>query len=129
MTPFLVQLLNSWTFFVYPDSYWITMVIIGIWTISLPLNSYDGIRTVIAMKSSINIINFMMGSLFNNANINFGPTYQNSHTANSINIGNNIYIGDNGLIVSKTTNKGHHNQLFKDNGSDSEGGDEGTNPS
>ena len=64
----------------------------------------------------------MMGSLFNNANINYGPSLQNSHTANSINIGNNIYIGDNGLIISKTINKGHHNQLFKTNSGDGEGG-------
>jgi len=36
----------------------------------------------------------MVNSLSNNANINFGPTYQNSHTANSTIIGSNFNYGD-----------------------------------
>ncbi|MCM3729624.1 spore germination protein [Neobacillus cucumis] len=70
------------------------------------------------MKFFINITNFIVDNLSNNANINYGPTYQNSHTANSTIIGSNINIGDNGTIVSKIINKGNQTLLPKE--SDSE---------
>ena len=70
------------------------------------------------MKFFINITNFIVDNLSNNANINYGPTYQNSHTANSTIIGSNINIGDNATIVSKIINKGNQTTLPKE--SDSE---------
>ena len=54
------------------------------------------------MNCSIKIGNFMVNSLSNNANINFGPTYQNSHTANSTIIGSNFNYGDHCTNSSKT---------------------------
>jgi hypothetical protein len=57
------------------------------------------------MESYIHITHFTVDNLSTNANINFGPTYQNSHTANFTVIGSNINIGDNGTIVSKIINK------------------------
>ncbi|RLQ96179.1 spore germination protein [Falsibacillus albus] len=42
----------------------------------------------------INVGSIIVDNISNNANINFGPTYQNSHTANSIIIGSCISIGD-----------------------------------
>ncbi|WP_114744635.1 spore germination protein [Falsibacillus pallidus] len=42
----------------------------------------------------INIGRFEVGSMTNNANINFGPVYQNSHTANSIVVGSCFSVGD-----------------------------------
>ncbi|NRD78961.1 spore germination protein [Bacillus sp. BRMEA1] len=51
------------------------------------------------MSFQINIFQFKVHSLTNNANINFGPTYQNSHTANSSIIGGNFNFGD-GCISS-----------------------------
>lgn len=46
------------------------------------------------MECSINIGSFAVQSLSNNANINSGPTYQNSHTANSTLIGGIFSYGD-----------------------------------
>lgn len=46
------------------------------------------------MPSQINIINFKVNSISNNANIDFGNISQNSHTANSKNIGLNLSFGD-----------------------------------
>ena len=69
------------------------------------------------MQSFINITNFSVDNLSTNANINFGPTYQNSHTANFTIIGSNINIGDNGTIVSKIINKGNQTMLPKEENS------------
>jgi hypothetical protein len=76
------------------------------WTIMLFYNQYYEMRTVINMKFTINITHFMVNSLANNANINIGPTYQNSHTANSKTIGTNLNFGDNGSKLSKIFNNG-----------------------
>lgn len=46
------------------------------------------------MECSISIGTFTVHSLSNNANINFQATYQNSHTANSKNIGGCYNFGD-----------------------------------
>ncbi|MFB6467041.1 spore germination protein [Cytobacillus sp. Hz8] len=46
------------------------------------------------MGNSINISQFKVRSLTNNANINFGVTYQNSHTSNNVIIGGNFNFGD-----------------------------------
>ncbi|WP_142384076.1 spore germination protein [Neobacillus cucumis] len=64
----------------------------------------------------IHITNFSVDSLSNNANINIGPTLQNSHTANSIIVGSNINIGDHGKILSKIINKGTNITPSKDSG-------------
>ncbi|MEH7096855.1 spore germination protein [Neobacillus vireti] len=66
----------------------------------------------------INITNFIVDSLSNNANINYGPTYQNSHTANSTIIGSAINIGDNGTIISRSINKGNRTTLPKERNSE-----------
>jgi hypothetical protein len=52
------------------------------------------------MSWSIQVTNFKVKSLSNNANINYGPTYQNSHTTNSTIIGSNFNFGDNCIISS-----------------------------
>ncbi|MFC0023585.1 hypothetical protein ACFOYZ_14960 [Neobacillus cucumis] len=70
------------------------------------------------MSSFINVTNFSVDNVSNNANINFGPSLQNSHTANSINIGTNINIGDNGTIISKIINKGIQAKMPQDSSSD-----------
>ncbi|WML45941.1 spore germination protein [Neobacillus sp. PS3-40] len=46
------------------------------------------------MECSINIGNFKVISITNNANINFQSTFQNSHTANSTIIGGCFNFGD-----------------------------------
>lgn len=46
------------------------------------------------MSWSIKLTNFVVNSISNNANINFGPTYQNSHTATSTIIGSTFNSGD-----------------------------------
>lgn len=46
------------------------------------------------MPYIINIFNMKTNSLSNNANIDFGPTNQNSHTANSKWVGANLANGD-----------------------------------
>jgi hypothetical protein len=61
------------------------------------------------MECSINISHFIVNSLTNNANINFGPTYQNSHTANSTIIGSNNYFGDGCSNKSKTVTLSNKN--------------------
>lgn len=58
------------------------------------------------MANSIRINNFVVNSLTNNANINFGGTVQNSHTANSSIIGANYSFGDGCMILSKSINLG-----------------------
>jgi hypothetical protein len=81
------------------------------WTITSHPNRYDGLRTVIEMECSINIGHFAVESLSNNANINFGPTYQNSHTANSTIIGSNFNFGDHCSNISKTVTFCNSKQL------------------
>jgi hypothetical protein len=53
------------------------------------------------MNYSINIEFFKVNSLTNNANINMGPTVHDSHTANSVNVGLAINLGDNCKISSQ----------------------------
>ncbi|MED4224906.1 hypothetical protein [Neobacillus cucumis] len=99
--------------------FWIDIdACIGIWTIIVLTMPYDVIRTVIKVGSIINVINFSVDNVSDNANINFGPSLQNSHTANSINIGTNINIGDNGTIISKIINKGIQAKMPQDSSSD-----------
>jgi hypothetical protein len=74
------------------------------WTITPSPFQYNKGRTVIKMSWSIQVTNFNVKSLNNNANINFGPTYQNSHTANSKIIGGNYSFGDHSLIISNQKN-------------------------
>ena len=59
------------------------------------------------MEISINIGQFEVHSISNNANINFQSTYQNSHTANSVNIGANYNFGDNSPSSSTQNVKGN----------------------
>ncbi len=58
------------------------------------------------MAFSFNIKNFVVNSIANNANIDFGPVYQNSHTANSTIIGGNFNFGDGCIISNKSINFG-----------------------
>ena len=58
------------------------------------------------MAYSINIRQFKVQTLTNNSNINFGATYQNSHTANTIAIGGNYNFGDGCLNPFININKG-----------------------
>lgn len=58
------------------------------------------------MQASIKITNMIVNSLSNNANINFGPSLQNSHTANTKQIGGNFAFGDHSVIFAKTFNHG-----------------------
>ncbi|MEH7332046.1 spore germination protein [Neobacillus drentensis] len=58
------------------------------------------------MAGSINIGQFKVRTLINNANINFGATYQNSHTANSTIIGGNFNFGDGCLNSFTNINSG-----------------------
>lgn len=64
------------------------------------------VRTVIDMTWCINVTNIVVNSISNNANINYGPTYQNSHTANTTIIGGNFTFGDYSPILSTQLNKG-----------------------
>jgi hypothetical protein len=74
------------------------------WTITASSFQYNEGRTVIEMSWSIQVTNFNVKSLSNNANINYGPTYQNSHTANSTIIGGNYTFGDHSPISSNQKN-------------------------
>ncbi|MGG3467478.1 spore germination protein [Neobacillus pocheonensis] len=58
------------------------------------------------MACSINIGQFKVQTLTRNANINFGATTQNSHTANSIAIGGNYNFGDGCLNSFTSINNG-----------------------
>ncbi|MDQ1144443.1 hypothetical protein QE429_001270 [Bacillus sp. SORGH_AS 510] len=57
------------------------------------------------MPFSINIGNFKVNSINNNANINLGPTVQDSNTANSKVIGCTINLGDHCIINTKQVTK------------------------
>lgn len=46
------------------------------------------------MRNQINVTNFNVSSMAQNSNINFGPSLQNSHTANSKVFGANFSMGD-----------------------------------
>ncbi|MFC4803023.1 spore germination protein [Neobacillus sp. GCM10023253] len=46
------------------------------------------------MANSLNISQFKVQALSNNANVNFSGTTQNSHTSNNIIIGGNFSFGD-----------------------------------
>ncbi|MFK9090810.1 spore germination protein [Bacillus salipaludis] len=61
---------------------------------------------VIEMACSINIGQFKVQALSNNANINFGATTHNSHTANSSIIGGNFNFGDGCLNTFTNINRG-----------------------
>ncbi|MCD7036209.1 spore germination protein [Metabacillus sp. GX 13764] len=56
------------------------------------------------MPSQINIINFKVNSINNNANVDFGNITQNSHTANSKNVGLNLSFGDLSVNYSLMNN-------------------------
>ncbi|WP_251551630.1 spore germination protein [Neobacillus muris] len=58
------------------------------------------------MAHSININHLTVLSLTNNANINFGPTLQNSHTANQTIIGGNFSFGDHNINTFQNRNSG-----------------------
>ncbi|MFZ7945925.1 spore germination protein [Bacillus sp. S3] len=66
------------------------------------------------MACSININNFVVNSLTNNSNINFGGTLQNSHTANSSITGGNFNNGDGCLMSSKSINFGNAEKTKED---------------
>ncbi|MEH7353741.1 spore germination protein [Neobacillus drentensis] len=69
---------------------------------------------MIELACSININNFKVNSVSKNANINFGGTVQNSHTANSSIIGGNFNFGDGCIISSKSINLGKIKNIVKD---------------
>lgn len=70
------------------------------------------------MDVSINILHFNVHSLSNNANINFGPTYQNSHTATSKIVGGNYQFGDNSSLSSISWNSfASHDEQSKESAS------------
>ena len=54
-----------------------------------------------SMSFSISIGCFKVNSINNNANINVGPTVQDSNTANSKQVGCTINFGDHCIIISK----------------------------
>ncbi|WP_066307067.1 spore germination protein [Bacillus sp. FJAT-29814] len=64
---------------------------------------------MIELAFFINLRQIKVQALFNNANINYGPTYQNSHTSNNTIIGGNFAFGDGSINSFTNSNSGKIN--------------------